>query len=184
MRNLPNKRTIEVTLRVGILILFTALCSFLFTLGIWQIAMAGGADSKFSPGDKVCIYDIGDDPLVDNKSSDSLKYWYRLPSGDQVCRYQLRPMVRELMLIVLWPGFKISGKGDDGQPWYSGLAVVIHGGKTPGKGAYPVKKGENILMRENGRTIVMDYQTLYFDQVRLKKDRPGPLGCRRKYEKY
>jgi hypothetical protein len=141
-------------------------------------------DLKIRPGDVVCIYDISkEDPLVDNKSSDSLKYWYRSPAGDQKSRYQLRPMVRNLQLRVLWPGFVVSEKEKDGY-WYSGIAVVTKGGRRPGKKAYPVHKGENILMRDNQRTVIMNWQTLYFEHVRLKKNPKGPKGCNRKYKQY
>jgi hypothetical protein len=142
-------------------------------------------DVKIRPGDVVCIYDISmDDPLADKDSSDSLKYWYRLPTGDQKGRWQLRPMVRDIQMRVLWPGFKVSAKDRDNQYWYSGLAVVIKGGLKSSNKTYPINKGENILMRNKGRTIIMNWQTLHFERVRLKKNPKGPRGCRRKYEQF
>ncbi|MBU2648772.1 hypothetical protein KKI24_28955 [bacterium] len=141
-------------------------------------------DTKFDPGDLVCLYDIGKwDPLIDNESNDSLKYWYRSPVGNQQSNYQLRPIALGLQMRVLYPGLIASDKGGDGV-WFSGRLVIVKGGLIPGKNAYAVQKGENFLLRDNGRTIVMDWQVLHFEKARFKKNPAGPFGCRRKYDKY
>ncbi|MFH2131596.1 MAG: hypothetical protein ABIK68_14560, partial [bacterium] len=75
-------------------------------------AHAEAWDTKFYPGDLVCLYDIGKgDPLIDNESNDSLKYWYRSPVGSQRPTYHLRPIVLDLQMRVLYPGLIASDKG-------------------------------------------------------------------------
>ena len=140
--------------------------------------------ATFKPGDLVCLYDIHkQDPLVDNESNDSLKYWYRKPVGDQKSVFRLRPLARGLQMRVLYPGLVATEKGDEGY-WYRGQVVVVKGGVEPSKKAYPVAKGDNVLLRDFGRTIIMDWQTLIFEKARFKVNPLGPAGCRRKYDRY
>ncbi|MCP4755998.1 MAG: hypothetical protein GY866_34490 [Proteobacteria bacterium] len=140
--------------------------------------------TKLKPGDTVCIYDIGKgDDLIHNKSNDSLKYWYRADIGNQKSRYELRPMARNLQMRLLWPGLKVVETDGTGRQWYSADLVVVKGGRKPGKKGYPVELGDNVLLRERGRTIVVNWQILHFEKARFKKKIPA-LGCRRKYDKY
>jgi len=138
-------------------------------------------DTVFLPGDKVCIYDIGkDDPLAD-KSPTSLKYYYRSPLGDQRSRYELRPSVTKLLLQVVWPGLKIENH-KDGYAWFSGTLFVIKGGYGPdAEFDASTEKGANKLVLHKNRSWVMNSQLLYFKQVRLKKKRLM-RSCHKKQE--
>ncbi len=164
---------------------------FIFLLaGLW---INGAAEAKIKalswstdvkPGDKVCIYDISeDDPLVDDHN-DSLKYWYRMPSGDQVSKRQLRPLVRKLHLRVLWPGLKISQPDKLGQYWYSGSLVIVKGGYRPTEAKmYTIQRGKNTLLGQKGRSWVLPWQVLHFEAVRLTK-KQTLQSCARKYESF
>ncbi len=138
-------------------------------------------DTVFLPGDKVCIYDIGEkDPLAD-KSPTSLKYYYRSPLGDQRSRYELRPSVAKLLLQVVWPGLKIENQ-KNGYAWFSGTLFVIKGGHSPDSEFDSfTEKGANKMALYKNRSWVMNNQLLHFDQVRLKKKKMM-RSCHKKHE--
>ena len=141
--------------------------------------------NEIHPGDKVCVYDISrDDPLVDNHN-DSLKYWYRKPTGNQKSRWLLRPMVRKLVLRALWPGVSVNGNPDaQGHFWYSGSFVVISGGYKPSSAKdYIIQRGKNTLFGQMGRSWVVDWAVLHFEKGRFVKKR-GVFSCARKYETF
>lgn len=168
------RRIIFIFLLVGTLLAGTALAKVK--------SLAWSTDLK--AGDKVCIYDISeDDPLVDDHN-DSLKYWYRLPSGDQATKRQLRPLVRKLKLRVLWPGLAISKPDKLGQYWYSGSLVVVEGGYRPTSAKmYTIQRGKNTLLGQAGRSWVLPWQVLHFEKVRLKK-KQTLKSCERKYPSF
>lgn len=150
-----------------------------------SMAMGGEPwDDDLKPGDKVCLYDIHvSDPLVDRKSDYSLKYWYRLPYGDQKARLQLRPTIKSLLFRVLWPGLSVSGSDKSGLPWYSAKLLAIKGGNELFDDAIKIKLGETSMMVQFGKTVVVDWQVLDFQKVRLKKKLLG-RSCERRYEKF
>ena len=165
---------------------------FIFLLG-WAVSQsvveakvrARDWSTSLKPGDKVCIYDISeDDPLVDDHN-DSLKYWYRMPSGDQKSMRQLRPLTRILLLPVLWPGIVVNGAPDEfGQSWYSGSLVVVEGGYKPTSAKiYSIQRGKNTLLGQKGRSWVLPWQVLHFEKVRLKK-KQALKSCVRKYPNF
>lgn len=140
--------------------------------------------TDLKPGDKVCLYDIGkDDPLVGHGNY-SLEWWYRSPIGDQRARRQLRPSVRKLLFRVLWPGMKVSGKADKNGNWYTATLLVIKNGhKSKSKKSKLLKRGENTLILEEGRSWVTNWQVLKVNQGRFKK-KPRLGNCYRQYEIY
>lgn len=141
--------------------------------------------TNLKAGDKVCVYDIDEtDPLVDDYN-DSLKYWYRMPSGDQKSVRQLRPLTRKLLLRVLYPGLRVSGKPDKlGQYWFSGSLVVVDGGYRPSaEKMYSIQRGKNNLLGQKGRSWVLNWQVLHFEKARFKK-KQTLKSCARKYPSF
>jgi hypothetical protein len=160
----------------------------IFVISLILAYGSAAAKSKWStdlkPGDKVCLYDIGKNDLLVGHDSYSLEYWYRSPAGNQKSRRQLRPSVRKLLFRVLWPGVTVNGKPDKEGNWYSATLVVIKKGYET-KSAKPalIKRGENTLILEDGRSWAANWQVLKFTNVRLVK-KPLVGNCRRKYEVY
>lgn len=156
--------------------------TLLFVASLFTVtAIAGDPwDDSFKPGEMVCIWDIGEgDPLIHNRSNHSLKYWYRSKVGKQQSRYELRPIARNLVLRVLFPPLL---KKDDG--WFSGYLIVVKGGVEDFQNMSTIKKGENTLLLAGGRTYIANWQVLYFERARFKKDLLFGKGCKRKYPKY
>jgi hypothetical protein len=139
--------------------------------------------TDLKPGDKVCLYDIGqDDPLVGHDSY-SLEYWYRSPAGNQRARRQLRPSVRKLLFKILWPGVKVSGADEDGN-WYEAALLVIKGGhESESENPKLLRRDKNTLILEKGRSWAANWQVLKFTQARFRK-KPRLGNCYRKYRIY
>ena len=163
------------------------LCPILLVL-CCRVVMAAEPDkpawsTDLQTGDKVCLYDIGQDDLLVGHDEYSLEYWYNSPANNQASGWQMRPSVRKLLFKVLWPGVKISEKTEDGN-WYSGTLLVIKNGyESKKQNPKLLSRGGNKLILEDGRSWVADWQVLRFVRARFKK-KPRFRNCRRKYPAY